>query len=364
MPLQSHFIVISAVMLSLLGCGRSDSITTYNAPKDPPPSTAPVLAEGEDQAAPTPATGPLKWTVPAQWKELGAREMRVATFLVNENPPVELTVIPLGQEAGDLLANVNRWETQLGLPPSPKDSLDKVVKHVDVNGLHADVVDLSGAESANPRQRMLAAIVPHAGRVWFFKMTGPHDVISSQKTNFDTFINSLSPGRPGSTGGPVVASPSSMPAQAQLPTAPPSALTLKSYKAPNGWRELPNQSPPRAAAFEMGPADKKADFVITHFPQNGAGSFLDNINRWRNQLGLGPITDPKQVEMKDITIGADGPGVLVEFHNPDNAKRMLVVIASAGGELYFFKLTGPQDLVASERANLEAFMKSCEFAAP
>jgi hypothetical protein len=89
------------------------------------------------------------------------------------NPPVELTVIPLGPEAGDLPSNVNRWEKQLNLTPSPKDALDKVVKHQDINGLHADVVDLSSPESTNPRQRMLAAIIPHAGRVWFFKMTGP-----------------------------------------------------------------------------------------------------------------------------------------------------------------------------------------------
>jgi hypothetical protein len=346
-------------MLALASCDRPEPIVAYSAPKDPSPTTAPApemtaAAQRPDAAAPASAA-PFTWTVPTGWKQLPANQMRVATFSVNDNPPVELTVIALGPEAGELLPNINRWENQLGLPRSPKESVDKVVKQQDINNLHVDLVDLSSPESTNPRQRMLAAIVPHADRIWFFKLTGPHEIVSAQKPSFDSFINSLAP-----------AAPSIASAADQTPALPaPSAqapVTLRTYKAPTSdWRELPDQKPPRVAAFQIGAAENKADFVITRFPTNGAGSFLDNINRWRNQLGLAPVDSVEAVEMKDTTIGADGPGVLVEFHNPDNNKRMLVALASAGGELYFFKLTGPADLVAAQRVNLESFLKSCDF---
>jgi hypothetical protein len=342
----------------VIGCDREESIVTYRAPKDPPPATAPVRTAGTPGNA-APSGAALSWTVPAGWKQLPAREMRFATFSVNENPPVELTVIPLGTESGDLLSNVNRWEGQLGLGPSPKDALDNVVKHQDINGLHVDVVDLSSPEAASPRQRMLAAIIPHAGRMWFFKMTGPHEVVSAQKTNFDAYINSL---KPGDAGAPTQTAGAGQPAAPAAPAAPPAGhFTLKTYKAPQGWRELPNQKPPRAAAFEIGPPDQKAELVVTFFAQNNTGSFLDNINRWRNQLGLAPVNDPKEAQMEDITVGADGPGMLVQFHNPDTKKRMLVAIASTGEDLWFFKLTGPDELVTKERTNFDAFMKSVEF---
>jgi hypothetical protein len=37
---------------------------------------------------------------------------------------------------------------------------------------------------------------------------------------------------------------------------------------------------------------------------------------------------------------------------------MLVAIASTGDDLWFFKLTGPDELVTKERANFDAFLKS------
>jgi hypothetical protein len=56
---------------------------------------------------------------------------------------------------------------------------------------------------------------------------------------------------------------------------------------------------------------------------------------------------------------------MVELHNPGGegkpAQRMLVAIASAGGDLYFFKLTGPAETVDKERTAFNEFLKSLEF---
>jgi hypothetical protein len=41
---------------------------------------------------------------------------------------------------------------------------------------------------------------------------------------------------------------------------------------------------------------------------------------------------------------------------------MLVAMTSAGEDLWFFKLTGPPDSIEKQRAPLEEFLKSLEFA--
>jgi hypothetical protein len=43
---------------------------------------------------------------------------------------------------------------------------------------------------------MIGAILPHEGRVWFFKAVGPAQKLAGQKDNFDKFIRSVRFGSP------------------------------------------------------------------------------------------------------------------------------------------------------------------------
>lgn len=359
-PIPTRFIlgVLLATGLAV-GCNRDEGITFYQAPKEAAPTTAPAP---QVAAAPAP-DAPLAWKVPAGWKQQqSSQQMRFATFVVNEGPPpVEFTVIPLGPEAGELLPNLNRWENQLNLPASSQEQADKIVKHEEINGLHADVIDLASPESVKPRQRMLAAIIPYSGRTWFFKLVGPEPIVSAQKQNFDAFIQSLSPG--------AAAPEQDAQAQARSPEdmssviKPTSNTTIGKFTAPQDWRQLPTAAPPRVLAFDIGPENNKAELVITKFARDNAGPFLDNVNRWRNQIGLAPISDVNQVAMEDADVGATNRGVLLDFQNPDAkpAKRMLVCLASQANELWFFKLTGPSDLVTRQKRPFVDFLKSLEF---
>ncbi len=53
-------------------------------------------------------------------------------------------------------------------------------------GKDAPLFDLGG-----PEQRILITYVPHAGRMWFFKMTGPKDLVAAQKDAFKAFVTSV-----------------------------------------------------------------------------------------------------------------------------------------------------------------------------
>ena len=373
------FVLAAFFVALVVGCEKDDGIARYEAPKDPA-GTATQAAAGQagmggQAGAAAPASNTLHWTAPAAWKQGAAQQMRVATFIVNDGePPVELTVIPLGKEAGAVLANVNRWEGQLGLPASPADKLGNVVTHKKIGELEVDVVDLTAAEGASPRMRMLAAIVPHGGQIWFFKMAGPVEIVSAQKHNFDDFIGSLHPGGEGHAhpaqadaadphaGHDHAANPHTDQPATQN-TVPVSKLVK--WTAPTGWKELPDSKDPRMLAFAIGSGDKTAEMVATRFAAGNAGSFMDNINRWRGQIGLPPVNDPEAAKLEDVVVGKDGQGVVVEFENPQGSpqggRKMVVLIASAQGDLWFFKLTGPTELVTSERANFDAFTKSLEF---
>jgi hypothetical protein len=119
-------------------------------------------------------------------------------------------------------------------------------------------------------------------------------------------------------------------------------------------------------AFAMGPGDQQpraAEMIVTRFAPGNTGTFLDNINRWRGQIGLEPIPDATSVKMRDVKVGQAGQAIEVEFENPASTppKRTIVVIASAREDLWFFKLSGVADVVAQQREALDQFMKSIEF---
>ena len=355
-----------ALAMTVVACDRRDEIAFYDAPKDPPPPPAATQAAVMPAAANTAAGAvtTLHWDAPKDWKEMPAGQMRVAVFRANDDPPVDVTVIPLGPESGALLPNVNRWEREIGVGPSPEAKLPELTRQTKVNGLDVTSVDLSGAE-----KRTLAAIVPFNGRVWFFKMQGPLAVVEKQKANFESFVNSLHAAEAGHThGGAAAAAPKPGIGDVNAPPGPPNphlaadtVSKLTKYEKPEGWTEIPNAQPPRMLALSVGAGDAKAEMIATRFAAGNTGSFADNVNRWRNQIGLGPVADPSTVPMKDAVVGKDGEGIAIELDNPDTKKSMVVVIASSRGDLWFFKFTGPSDTVKSQRDKFDAFVRSLEF---
>jgi len=92
---------------------------------------------------------PPKWVVPAGWHERPGSGMRFATLRVDaEDPPLELTVIPLPMDATDpeqvILSNVNRWRGQMDLQPLRPDQLSHETKQIPLDGTKATLVNLVG----------------------------------------------------------------------------------------------------------------------------------------------------------------------------------------------------------------------------
>jgi hypothetical protein len=143
---------------------------------------------------------PLKYTTPPGWEEeTPATPPRVAAFQAGEGKePAEVTVIPFPGDVGGLVANVNRWRTQVGLPAAEDDEVRRDVRAIEVDGIPSQFVDMTGPGSAG-HKRILGVIVPRGGRSWFFKMQGPADVVEGQQAAFEAFLKSVHFG--GGPGG-------------------------------------------------------------------------------------------------------------------------------------------------------------------
>ena len=149
---------------------------------------------------PTATGGDLAWTAPAQWQSRPASAMRKATFILpgdTAGQQAELAVTAFPGDVGGNLANVNRWRTQLQLPPISAAELGSALTRIDIGSLHADLAELLGPVPADgkPRLRVLGVILPFNGATWFFKLTGPDALVAAKKAEFLAFIQTLQPAR-------------------------------------------------------------------------------------------------------------------------------------------------------------------------
>jgi len=149
-------------------------------------------------------------------------------------------------------------------------------------------------------------------------------------------------------------------------TAAGSAAPALKYKAPSGWQEVaPGEM--RAASFRVtGENGKLADVSVIPLP-GMAGSDLDNVNRWRGQVGLKRISQDELAKLAE-PVRMDGqPAQLYDQagENPGSGEktRILAAITRRDGTAWFFKMTGDDEWVAQQKPAFIEFLQSVVFTA-
>ena len=161
-------------------------------------------------------------------------------------------------------------------------------------------------------------------------------------------------------GHPDISSASAAPGFAASGSAQPQ-LT---WKTPEGWTEVP-PGEMRVASFKIqGQNGKQADVSVIPLP-GVPGSDEANVNRWRGQVGLSPVS-PDELKKSAESVEADGqPAQFYDIagQNPGSgdATRILGVIQHRTGAVWFFKMTGDADLAEQQKPALVAFLKSVKF---
>ncbi len=201
---RSGLMLLAAVGIVLAaesGCGRTERVAHYRAPK-PLPIEAPAVdsSAGSQQSIGEPKdrmlgaiipvgsqgwffklTGPKdavavkeadfmtllksvhfaddgkpQWTLPEGWRQQPGSDIRYATLVIgpaegqDEKPlEVSVTVLPKsGDDESYALVNINRWRGQLKLPPIAKEQLSSESTQIELAAARATVVNLLGTESA------------------------------------------------------------------------------------------------------------------------------------------------------------------------------------------------------------------------
>ena len=136
---------------------------------------------------------------------------------------------------------------------------------------------------------------------------------------------------------------------------PPSQPIDPVWTVPEGWQAGKPSSIRRGSFSVGGPEGQALDISITSFPGR-VGSLLDNINRWRRQLGLDLISEAGIPSCTQPLRIADQDGILINLLSEDQG--MLVAIFDYNGASWFFKLSGDRALAEQEYATFLSFLES------
>ena len=144
------------------------------------------------------------------------------------------------------------------------------------------------APTGPDKERTLGAIIPLDGKYnAFVKLRGPIEALEPLEKDFDAFVQTVR-----------VNGPDKPPTW----TAPASAT----------WREGPPKQL-RYVTYQTGPADKPVEMVLSG---PFGGSLLENVNRWRGEVGLRNITEAElKGETTEIKLG-DATAYRVDLRGP------------------------------------------------
>lgn len=163
------------------------------APQAVPPFASGGPATASASAGPPGATPKPKWQVPDAWKAQPAPNMVHSKWTVTagNGASADISVSVFPGEVGGLVPNLNRWRSQVGLPPAPEPELKALQDNLDVLGGKATLADFVGSSPESGNQtRIVGAVVRRDGFSWFYKILGAPAAIEAHRESFLQFIQS------------------------------------------------------------------------------------------------------------------------------------------------------------------------------
>lgn len=345
MPAHSRFPwhwVAALPLMGLAGCARDGDIAVYTVARDSVSATDSTLGAMVPQGKQAwffklsgprgqvdglssrfeefvktvrvpPDGGTPTWTLLEGWKQRSGDQMRFATIDVPvDGKTLELTIsrLPMQSQGEEeyLLANLNRWRSQLSLPRIGRSQLGGEIRKVDIEGGTASLTQLTGKLKKSP-----------GGDMPMMGMGG---------------------------GGP---------------TSVPAEKSDIKHAVPEGWQRSAGNSL-SLLSYEVVDGDRRVETTLTRLTVE-AGQLLPNVNRWRGQVNLPPFTAEELSKAVVKVPCGQSQADFVELLGPagdQGARAILGVIAITGDASWFFKLTGDTELAQREKAHFLEFVKSTE----
>jgi len=389
--MKRTFSPLLVLALLLWGCGKDPINVQENVPKD---------YEGHH----------LHWTLPAGWSEADTTsDMQLAAFAIDAGgESYKFTITTFLGAGGSDLDNFNRWLRQLGRPAKDATGLANQRRNLFFGTHPFAYFDLTDAEAPGGKG-FLAAILRENNRSWFFKLEGEGPGVAKQTPAFQQFLGSvrlqgetdeltvpgtphaasasggvqiarkgdIPEGAPPPPSGPPPLPPGGLPPPPPLPpevlermkkTPPPAipdqlqgqlgSAKTPAWEVPGAWKPLP-VTPMRRGNFSIAGEDgQAAEVTVIRLPAN-AGSLDANITRWGRQIGLSQEDlDKNQTPVQQLEVGGS-KATYVVLRGPERSTAVATVLHAGG--TWFFKFSGHNSVVESQRAAFEGFLASVKF---
>ncbi len=146
------------------------------------------------------------------------------------------------------------------------------------------------------------------------------------------------------------------PATSTIPEMPGGVPQLM-WEVPAGWEEA-GERPMRLVTFHPEGTEHTECFVT--FLVGPAGGIVANVNRWRAQLGLGPLTEDNVAALPRLEMLGE-EAVFVNIKDLSGTQEMYGVICPVPEGLLFVRMVGLVEEMEAERERFEAFCRSIQF---
>lgn len=139
----------------------------------------------------------------------------------------------------------------------------------------------------------------------------------------------------------------------QVPAAP-AVETGITDEPPRDWQRQPPSPLRRLSYLVTGPGETRCEVSLVMLG-GGAGGILENVNRWRAQIGLQPVDAAALAKESKHHPTALGEVTVVDMTgspekgDPLRDGRIVAVILPFGAQTAFFKLRGNPDLAGRRK---------------
>lgn len=134
--------------------------------------------------------------------------------------------------------------------------------------------------------------------------------------------------------------------------AGPAAAAEFTWKAPDGWTQGPAKQM-RLVTFRPDD-DPRVECYVTVL-DGAAGGLEANVNRWRQQMRLTPLTADAIAKLDVVSVlGRDARVVEID----GGAVGICGLVCELDGRTLFVKMTGPSESLRAERERFLAFCRS------
>lgn len=354
------------VALLLSACSNNDR-AEFSAEKRLPSSQRPTVfgANAEERFGMGRPESNLTAETPQGWTQVAARQFRDLNWQVaGADAECFLT---LGS-SGSVQLNVDRWLGQFGLEsgaakPGP-------AEHV-LMGQRASLLQAEGSFMGKPGYALMVLLAEGQGGLTTLKMTGPRDVVQQQKDAFLKLARSIKAGTGSDRGAALPEAPGPAPGGGGAAdphaglnmgpgaVAPGGTGDPKAEKVPADWRLVPPTGGIRKLDYRFGTGSECYIVTMT----GHAGGVRPNVDRWRNETGLGPISEAEFTALvKKPVLGVQATFMEArgKFSSAMSGRNipdalMLGAIVPLKAETLFVKMIGPAAEVEAQRAAFADF---------